>query len=314
MEKILYKDIKTALEQAIEHEQNGETGVFPVVLRTTKTKRYCPRCGKRQRTSIRTVTCREVFFGKMIDYPYEDRECAVCGRPLVDRALQRKNDKAVAKAFLKKYGAFPALSTHELKEIQERLSVNNEAFDKGLDWPSGTWKKYLDGEIPCEKHNKDLKTLWEEYQKYKDVYGAFLHPKYAPKSFSVLMANAWTVFDTVWKEQKEQDEIVAKEGLAEIKKHIREDLLEDTKVKLDKMRINMPNEKDLELFALCMQELEPWDVIVTNTKLGDWVEKVFNVYKNEDLEYERWLRKPKMVIEKRGEKLRVIVGTEEWTL
>lgn len=197
MEKILYDDIKTALEQAVEHEQGEETDVFPVILTTTRTKRYCPRCDKRQRTSIRTVTCSEVFFGKMIDYPYEDRECAVCGRPLVDGRLQRKNDKAVAKAFLKKYGAFPELSTHELKEIQDRLSVNNEAFDQGLGWPSGTWKKYLDGEIPCEKHNKDLKALWEEYQKYKDVYGAFLHPKYAPKSFGVLMANAWTVFDAV---------------------------------------------------------------------------------------------------------------------
>ena len=311
--KILYDDIKTALGQAIKYEK-GEVGVFPVVLRTTKTKRYCPRCDKRQRTSIHAVTCSEVFFGKMIDYPQVYREYAICGRPLVDGRLQRENDRALAKAFLKKYGAFPELSTHELKEIQERLSVNNEAFDQGLGCPRGTWKKYLNGEIPSEKHNKDLKALWEEYQKYKDVYGAFLHPKYAPKSFGVLMANAWTVFDTVWKEQKEQDQIGAKEVFSEIKKHIREDLLEDTKVKLDKKRVNMPEGKDLELFALCMQELEPWDVIVTNTKVHEWVERVFNVYQNEDLEYERWLRKPKMVIEKRGERLTVTTGTKEWVL
>lgn len=101
---------------------------------------------------------------------------------------------------------------------------------------------------------------------------------------------------------------------AEIKKHIREDLLEDTKVELDKKRVNMPEGRDLELFALCMQELEPWDVIVTNVKVHEWVERVFNVYQSEDLEYERWLRKPKMVIEKREEKLRVKVGTEEWML
>lgn len=314
MEKILYDDIKTALKQAVEHEQGGKTGVFPVVLKTTRTKRYCPRCDKKQHTSIRTIVCAEVFFGKIINYPYDNRECAICGRPLVDSRLQRKNDKALAKAFLKKYGAFPALSTHELKEIQDRLEASNDAFDKGLDWPKGTWQKYLDGEIPSKKHNKDLKALWEEYQGYKDQYGAFLHPKNAPKSFSVLTANMQSIFEKVLNEQREQDVIGAKEAFEEIQKPIREDLLEDTKVKLDKMRMNMPNEKESELFALCMQELEPWDVIVTNTKLGDWVEKVFNVYENEDIEYECWLRKPKMVVEKRGERLIVTTGIKEWVL
>lgn len=104
------------------------------------------------------------------------------------------------------------------------------------------------------------------------------------------------------------------DSLSYLCKRVKEQMLEETKAKLDEQRVNMPKGKDLGLFALCMQELEPWDVIVTNTKVHEWVEKVFNVYQNEDLEYERWLRKPKMVIEKRGEKLRVKVGTEEWML
>lgn len=89
--------------------------------------------------------------------------------------------------------------------------------------------------------------------------------------------------------------------------------IKETQGCLKKQHVNdKPYDDTLALFEVCNAMLEPWDVIVTDADLGDWVCEYYAVYKNEDLEFERWLRKPRMVIEKR-QGLRVIVdGREIW--
>lgn len=130
---------------------------------------YCEKCNNDTETKIKKSTEFFSVRGESIDILTEVRVCMTCGEKVYDEILDNKSINIAFNIYREKHNI---VTSFEIKEIRNKLTLSQRGFAALLGWSPATVARYESGAIPNANNNLNLINARDNFHFVESLFNA----------------------------------------------------------------------------------------------------------------------------------------------